>query len=194
MSPVRRTANRLSSRAISLAAGRSISDVQTGFRLYTRVADRAHRLSRGALRGGERGGGARGALRPARGHHARAAGPGRRPGHQPLPATRRQPAHRRRGAAGARRGAAMSEPVTLVTGGSRGIGRAMVEPLVAEGWPVAFTYRTDDAAARLVTEGSGGRAHALRARPRRARGARRRGPPRSRPRWGRSMAWSTTPA
>lgn len=36
MSPVRRTANRLSSRAISLAAGSHISDVQTGFRLYTR--------------------------------------------------------------------------------------------------------------------------------------------------------------
>lgn len=36
MSAVRRLANRLSSRAISLAAGRPISDVQTGFRLYTR--------------------------------------------------------------------------------------------------------------------------------------------------------------
>ena len=36
MSAVRRTANRLSSHAISLAAGRHLSDVQTGFRLYTR--------------------------------------------------------------------------------------------------------------------------------------------------------------
>ena len=36
MSPVRRTANRLSSQAISVAAGRHISDVQTGFRLYTK--------------------------------------------------------------------------------------------------------------------------------------------------------------
>jgi glycosyltransferase involved in cell wall biosynthesis len=36
MSLVRRLSNRLSSRAISLAAGRAISDVQTGFRLYTR--------------------------------------------------------------------------------------------------------------------------------------------------------------
>lgn len=36
MSTLRRFSNRLSSRAISLAAGRSISDVQTGFRLYTR--------------------------------------------------------------------------------------------------------------------------------------------------------------
>ncbi len=36
MSRVRRLSNRLSSRAISLAAGAPISDVQTGFRLYTR--------------------------------------------------------------------------------------------------------------------------------------------------------------
>ncbi len=37
MSPVRRTANRLSSQAISFAAGRQISDVQTGFRLYRKA-------------------------------------------------------------------------------------------------------------------------------------------------------------
>lgn len=36
MGTVRRTANRLSSHAISFAAGRRLSDVQTGFRLYTR--------------------------------------------------------------------------------------------------------------------------------------------------------------
>jgi glycosyltransferase involved in cell wall biosynthesis len=36
MSVARRTANRLSSRAISLAAGGRFFDVQTGFRLYTR--------------------------------------------------------------------------------------------------------------------------------------------------------------
>jgi glycosyltransferase involved in cell wall biosynthesis len=36
MGLVRRFSNRLSSRAISLAAGRPISDVQTGFRLYSR--------------------------------------------------------------------------------------------------------------------------------------------------------------
>ena len=36
MSGTRRTANRLSSLAISWAAGRSLSDVQTGFRLYSR--------------------------------------------------------------------------------------------------------------------------------------------------------------
>lgn len=36
MSGLRRTANRLSSRAISFAAGAPFDDVQTGFRLYTR--------------------------------------------------------------------------------------------------------------------------------------------------------------
>jgi glycosyltransferase involved in cell wall biosynthesis len=36
MSLARRTSNRLSSRAISFAAGRTLSDVQSGFRLYTR--------------------------------------------------------------------------------------------------------------------------------------------------------------
>ena len=41
MGAVRRLSNRLSSRAISWAAGQAISDVQTGFRLYTRqVIDR----------------------------------------------------------------------------------------------------------------------------------------------------------
>jgi glycosyltransferase involved in cell wall biosynthesis len=37
MGSVRRLSNRLSSRAISWAAGQSLSDVQTGFRLYTRA-------------------------------------------------------------------------------------------------------------------------------------------------------------
>ena len=36
MGSVRRTSNRLSSWAISFAAGQSLSDVQTGFRLYSR--------------------------------------------------------------------------------------------------------------------------------------------------------------
>lgn len=36
MGSLRRVSNRLSSRAISLAAGRPLTDVQTGFRLYTR--------------------------------------------------------------------------------------------------------------------------------------------------------------
>ena len=37
MTSVRRLSNRLSSRAISLAAGQSIADVQTGFRYYSRA-------------------------------------------------------------------------------------------------------------------------------------------------------------
>ena len=42
MSTLRRCSNRLSSRAISWAAGRAVSDVQTGFRFYSReVIDRA---------------------------------------------------------------------------------------------------------------------------------------------------------
>ena len=56
----------------------------------------------------------------------------------------------------------------LVTGGSRGIGRAIVLALAAppaggttEGWEVAFTYRTDAAAARAVEEETGGRARAF---------------------------------
>ena len=36
MSPLRRAGNRLSSRAISLAAGQRLSDIQTGFRFYSR--------------------------------------------------------------------------------------------------------------------------------------------------------------
>ncbi len=50
----------------------------------------------------------------------------------------------------------------LVTGGSRGIGRAIVETLVAEGRPVAFTWNTAEAAARAVEEASGGVARAFR--------------------------------
>lgn len=49
----------------------------------------------------------------------------------------------------------------LVTGGSRGIGRAVVEALVAEGHPVAFTWRSDEASARAVEDASGGRARAF---------------------------------
>ena len=47
----------------------------------------------------------------------------------------------------------MSAPaarVALVTGGVRGIGRAVVAALVSDGWLVAFTYRNDHAAARAL--------------------------------------------
>jgi len=54
-----------------------------------------------------------------------------------------------------------SGPV-LVTGGSRGIGRAVVEALVAEGCLVAFTYNSDAASARALEESAQGRARAFR--------------------------------
>ncbi|SFQ42406.1 3-oxoacyl-[acyl-carrier protein] reductase [Amycolatopsis arida] len=48
----------------------------------------------------------------------------------------------------------------MVTGGARGIGRAVVRRLVAEGATVVFSYARDDAAAAEV---AGERAHAVRA-------------------------------
>jgi 3-oxoacyl-[acyl-carrier protein] reductase len=57
----------------------------------------------------------------------------------------------------------------LVTGGSRGLGRAMVEALARSGPAVAFTWNSDEAAARSVEEATGARAFRLdlrdRARP-----------------------------
>jgi 3-oxoacyl-[acyl-carrier protein] reductase len=50
----------------------------------------------------------------------------------------------------------------LVTGGSRGIGRAIVEALVAEGHSVAFTWNAGEAAARAVEEAAHGQARAFR--------------------------------
>jgi 3-oxoacyl-[acyl-carrier protein] reductase len=51
--------------------------------------------------------------------------------------------------------------IALVSGGSRGIGRAIVEAMVEQGWTVAFTYHSDEASARAVAERSGGKARAF---------------------------------
>jgi 3-oxoacyl-[acyl-carrier protein] reductase len=54
--------------------------------------------------------------------------------------------------------------VALVTGGSRGIGRAIVERLAGDGMDVAFFYRGNTDAAREVVDGvaaAGGKAEAL---------------------------------
>ncbi|ROT31695.1 SDR family oxidoreductase [Micromonospora sp. HM5-17] len=51
----------------------------------------------------------------------------------------------------------------IVTGGSRGIGRAIVQRLVADGARVVFSYREDEAAAKLVAEHCAGRATPVRA-------------------------------
>ncbi len=60
-------------------------------------------------------------------------------------------------------------PVALVTGGARGIGHAIVRALVADGWAVAFTWNTDEAAARAAAGETGARPFPLdlrdRARP-----------------------------
>jgi 3-oxoacyl-[acyl-carrier protein] reductase len=51
--------------------------------------------------------------------------------------------------------------IALVTGGSRGIGRAAVEAILAEGWTVAFTYRSGGDAAHEIEAASAGRARAF---------------------------------
>ncbi|GAA1571236.1 SDR family oxidoreductase [Actinomadura kijaniata] len=51
----------------------------------------------------------------------------------------------------------------VVTGGSRGIGRAVVERLADGGATVVFSYVADERAARQVERGCGGRAVAVRA-------------------------------
>ncbi|WP_327589148.1 SDR family oxidoreductase [Nonomuraea sp. NBC_00507] len=51
----------------------------------------------------------------------------------------------------------------VVTGGSRGIGRAVVERLAGDGATVVFSFVADERAARQVEEVCGGRATAVRA-------------------------------
>jgi 3-oxoacyl-[acyl-carrier protein] reductase len=63
-------------------------------------------------------------------------------------------------------GTSIKNKVALVTGGSRGIGRAIVERLAREGARVAFTYVANEAAADEVVAGvarDGGEALAIRA-------------------------------
>ncbi len=60
----------------------------------------------------------------------------------------------------------MEHKVALVTGGSRGIGRAIVLALAGGGWQVVFSYRSNEAAAQETLETAlrlGGRALAVRA-------------------------------
>jgi len=56
----------------------------------------------------------------------------------------------------------MDSRTILITGGSRGIGRAIVEALLGDGQRVVFTYRSDEAAARAVEKRSDGRARGFR--------------------------------
>ena len=171
MGAVRRFSNRLSSRAISWAAGQPISDVQTGFRLYTReliertgfpepgfeaesaVVVRAVRL------------GLRVATTPVRLGHA----DGRATSHyRPIADSLRIAAAVLR----ARFGRRVMSDGALVTGGSRGIGRAMVEALLADGWTVAFTYRSDESRGPGGRGGLRGPCPRLRPRPAGPRAAR----------------------
>jgi 3-oxoacyl-[acyl-carrier protein] reductase len=60
--------------------------------------------------------------------------------------------------------AVLSGKVALVTGGSRGIGRAVVERLARDGAAVAFSYLSNQEAAAAVlaaVEQAGGKAHAV---------------------------------
>lgn len=57
--------------------------------------------------------------------------------------------------------ATASPGVAIVTGGSRGIGRATVQALVRDGWRVAFTYRQREDLARAAAADDQGRSVAF---------------------------------
>jgi 3-oxoacyl-[acyl-carrier protein] reductase len=59
--------------------------------------------------------------------------------------------------------AALKGKSALVTGGSRGIGRAIVERLAADGASVVFSYQSNEAAADDVVAHADGDVHAVRA-------------------------------
>jgi 3-oxoacyl-[acyl-carrier protein] reductase len=59
----------------------------------------------------------------------------------------------------------MADRVAVITGGARGIGRGIALELAAQGWSVAFTYRTSEQAAQETAAAivaQGGKAQALR--------------------------------
>ena len=58
--------------------------------------------------------------------------------------------------------AILAGSTALITGGSRGLGRALVETFAAEGARVAFSYARDDAGAHTTIAAAGGAAKAFR--------------------------------
>ncbi len=194
MSALRRASNRLSSKAISFAAGQRLCRHPDRLPLLLAAAGRDGRLPRGALRGRERRGGARGAAGLPGGHRAGAAGLRRRPDDQPLPAADRQPADRRRGdprpAREMRKWARSSSPAAAAASAGRSSRRCPPRRPRPVSWPSPGA--AEEAAAREVAAADG--------RPRlparsvaTARGRTTWWPRWRRP-WGRSRGWSTTRA